>query len=67
MFSFFNKLFPVTGINNTLNSNNRIGKRKFYSKLLITVFQINSTSLIESEDFRETSIKIHRADTKIVK
>ena len=36
-------------------SNNRIGNRKFYSKLQIIVFEINSISLIESEELRETS------------
>ena len=53
MCSFFDKLFTVTGINNTMYSYNRIGNRKFHSKLPIIVFQI---SLIEPEEFRETSI-----------
>ena len=42
MCSFFNKLFTVTGNNNTMYSKNRIGYRKFHSKLPIIVFQINS-------------------------
>ena len=53
MCSFFNQLFTITGIN---NSNNRIGNRKFHSKLPIIVFQINSISLIESKEFREIPI-----------
>ena len=57
MFSFFNKIFPVTGINNILYSNNTIGNRKFQSKLLITVFQINSISLIESENFGKPHLR----------
>ena len=36
---------------------NRIGIRNFDSKLPIIVFQINSISLIESEEFGETSTK----------
>ena len=55
MCSFFNKLFTVTGSNNTMYSKNMIGNRKFHSKLPIIVFQINSISLIEPEEFRETS------------
>ena len=58
MCSFFNKLFTATGINNTMYSKNRIGNRKLRSKLPIIVFQINSISLIESEEFRETSIDL---------
>ena len=54
MYSSFNKLFTVTG-NNTMYSKNRIGNRKYHSKLPIIVFQINSISLIDSEEFRETS------------
>ena len=54
MHSFFNKLFTVTGNNNTMYSKNRIGNRIVHSKLPIIVFQINSISLIESEDLRET-------------
>ena len=50
MCSFFNKLLTVTANNNTMYSKNRIGNRKFRSKLPIIVFQINSISLIESED-----------------
>ena len=37
-------------------SKNRIGNRNVHSKLPIIVFQISSISLIESEEFRETSI-----------
>ena len=36
-------------------SKNRIGNIKFCSKLPIIVGQINSISVIESEEFRETS------------
>ena len=36
-------------------SKNRIGKRNVHSKLSIVVFQINSFSSIDSEEFRETS------------
>ena len=34
----------------------RTGNKNFHSKLPIIVFQINSINLIESEEFRETSI-----------
>ena len=37
-------------------SKNWISYRNVHSKLLIIVFQINSISLIESEEFRVTSI-----------
>ena len=36
-----------------------IGNRNFDSILPIIVFQINSISLIESEEFKESSIVIH--------
>ena len=54
MHSFFNNLFTVTGNNNTMYSKIRIGNRNALSKLPIIVFQMNSISLIESEEFRET-------------
>ena len=55
MYSFFNKLFTVSGNNNTTCSKNRIGNRNFHSKLPINVFfRNNSISLIESEEFRDT-------------
>ena len=60
MCSFFNKLVTVTCNNNTVYSKNRIGNRNVHSKLPITVFQLNSISLIESEEFRETLIGISR-------
>ena len=50
MCSFINNLFTATG------NNNRIGNRNVHFKLAIVVFQINSISFIESEEFRETSI-----------
>ena len=53
MCSFFNDLFTVTGNNNTIYSKDRIGNKNFQSKLLIIVFQIDSISLIESEEFTE--------------
>ena len=56
MHSFFNKSFTVTSINDIMHSKNKISNGKFHSKLPIIVFQINSISLIESEEFRETSI-----------
>ena len=37
-----------------MRSEDRIGNRNVLSKLSIIVFQINSISLIESEEFRET-------------
>ena len=49
-------LFTVTSNNNTMYSKNWIGNRNALSILPIIVFQINSISLIESEEFRETSI-----------
>ena len=60
MCSFFNSSFTVTGSNNTMYSKNRISNGKFNSKLPIIVFQINSISLIESEEFRETSMRSTR-------
>ena len=56
MSSFFNKVFTVIGINNRTYSKYRIGNRKFPSKLPIIVFQINSISLIDPDEFRKTSI-----------
>ena len=58
MCSFFNNLFTVTGNNNTMYSKIRIGDRNALSKLPIIVFQMNSVSLIESEEFRETPITL---------
>ena len=58
MCSFFNNLFTVTGKNNTMYSKIRIGDRNALSKLPVIVFQMNSISLIESEEFRETSITL---------
>ena len=60
MCSFLNNLFTVAGNNNTIYSKNRIGNRNVDSKLPIIVFQINSISLIESEEFRETSISCNK-------
>ena len=37
-------------------SKNWISNKNFHSKLRIIIFQINSISLIQSEDVRETSI-----------
>ena len=58
MCSFLNNLFTAAGntCNNTVYSKNRIGKRNVHSKLPIIVFQINSISLTDSGEFRETSI-----------
>ena len=53
--SFLNNLFTVTG-NNTMYSKNRIGNKNVHSKLQVIVFQVNSISLIESEEFKEVSI-----------
>ena len=47
--------FTVTSCNNTIYSKYRIGNKNALSKLPITVFQINSINLVESEEFRETS------------
>ena len=55
MCSLINSLFTVTGHNNTMHSKIRIGNRNYHFKLPIIVFQITSISLIESEEFRETS------------
>ena len=57
MCNFFNKLFTITGNNNTVYSKNSVGNRKFNSKLPTIVFQINLISLIDSDEFRETSIR----------
>ena len=46
----------VTSNNNTMYSKIWIGNRNALSTLPIIVFQINSISLIDSEEFRETSI-----------
>ena len=56
MYSHFNNLFTVTSNNNTMYSKNRIGNRNTLYKLPIIVFQTNLISLIESAEFRETSI-----------
>ena len=56
MCGLINSLFTVTGNNNTMYSRNRIGNRNSHFKLPIIVLQINSISLIKSEEFRETSI-----------
>ena len=48
--SFFFLFFTVTGINNTMYSKYMIGNTKLNSKLPIVIFQINSISLIESEN-----------------
>ena len=58
MSSFLSNLFTVTGNNNTMYSKDRIGKGNFDSKISVIVFQINSISLIESEEFRETLINL---------
>ena len=50
-------LFTVTGNDNKMYSKNSIGNRNFHSKLALIVFQINSVGLIESEEFRETSME----------
>ena len=51
-------LFTVTGNNSQMYSKIRIGDRNALSKLPIIVFQMNSISLIESEEFRETPITL---------
>ena len=55
MCSFLYILFIVTGNINTMYGKNRTGNKNIHSKLPIIVFQINSLSLIESEEFRKTS------------
>ena len=62
MPSYFNNLFTVAGNKNTIYSKNRIGNRNVHSKLPIIVFQINSISLIESEEFRETSNRFGKSE-----
>ena len=44
--------------NNTVYSKNKIGNRNSHSILPNIVFQINSISISESEEFKETSIKL---------
>ena len=44
-------------------SKNSIGNRNALSKLKIIVFQMNSISLIRSEEFRET---LNKCETKLV-
>ena len=56
MCSLINSLFTVTGNNNKMYSKNSIGNRNCRFKLPIIVFQMNSISLIEPEEFKETSI-----------
>ena len=53
MCSFFHSLFTVTTDNNVMCSKRRIGNRNH------CFFQINSLSLIESEEFIATSILWH--------
>ena len=57
MCGLINSLFTVTGNNNTMHSENRIGNTNYNFKLPIIVFQINSISLIESKEFRELRIR----------
>ena len=57
MCSLINSLFIVTGNNNAMYSKNRIGNTNYNFKLPIIVFQINSITLIESEEFMEFRIK----------
>ena len=45
MCSFLNNLFTVTGNNNTMYGEHRIGNRNCDSKLPIIVFQINPINL----------------------
>ena len=42
----------------TIDDKDRISNRNFHSKLPIVVFQINSISLTELEEYRETSIML---------
>ena len=55
MHSYINSIFTVSGNNNTMHSKHKIGNRNIHSKLPIIVFQINSISLIESEEFGKIS------------
>ena len=57
MCGFLNNLFTFTGNNNTMYGKNRIGNRNSQSKLPIIVYQINSISFIESQEFRKTSLR----------
>ena len=50
MCSLFFKFFTVTVINNKVHSKYKIGNRKLNSKLAIVIFQMNSISLIESDN-----------------
>ena len=61
MCCFYNSLFIVTGDINITYSRNKIGNRNFNQKNLpiIVFFQINSISLIESEEFIVTSNNNH--------
>ena len=42
----------------TIDDKDRISNRNFHSKLPIVVLQINSISLTELEEYRETSIML---------
>ena len=50
-------LFIVTGNDDKMYSKNSTGNRNFHSKLALIVFQMNSFGLIESAEFRETSME----------
>ena len=58
MSRVLHNLFTVTGNSNTIYSKNRIGNTNVHSKLPIIVFQINSTSLMESEEFRKPQLDV---------
>ena len=58
MCSLFFLFFTVTGINNTMYSKYMIGNTKLNSKLPIVIFQINSISLIESENLGKPRIAL---------
>ena len=65
MCSFFFVFVTVTGINNTMYSKYMIGNTKLNSKLPIVIFQINSISLIESENLGKP--RLHQLCLKQIK
>ena len=64
MHCFFSNLSTVPGNNNTIYSENGIDNRNVHSKLPIIVFQINSISLIEPEEFSKTSMDLTHVSQK---
>ena len=60
MYSFFNKLFTVSGNNNTTCNKNRIGNRNLYSKLAINVLRFRTFPQKLIETFKNVFLNCQR-------